>query len=142
MVEEGDESLLFIKQAIRCIYECTPHQPLATGTPLLCALPNYPSVQSFKWHTLTILFWAKYIVQNSECPLWKAALGEIWEMFTQSEQRQEAIREQSTQLKHNCISVSQRVLWTTISKPGFHFTDYQHLILGLTKQSSDSLFAK
>lgn len=39
-----DDSLLFIKQAIRCIYECTPHPLLATDNPFLCAHPSHPSV--------------------------------------------------------------------------------------------------
>lgn len=67
-----NESLLVIKQAIRCIYECKPHQPPATDTHHLCPLQNhlvrslatYSPQFDFKPNTVCIV----------ERPLWKAAL--------------------------------------------------------------------
>lgn len=128
--KKKNESLLFIKQAIRCIYECTPHQ-----TPPLHPPPNHPSVQSFQWHYPPEFYLKPNTVCSMvECPLWKAALGEIWGMFTRSEQRQEAIREQrGNTLNYNTtVSLHHRA---AVNKPGIHFIDYQHLILRLTKQS-------
>lgn len=89
--EKKIESLLFIKQAIRCIYECIPHQlqtPSSSSKPPISSVivVTYPPQFYLKPSTVCSMV---------ECPLWKAVLGEIWEMFTQLEQRWEAIREQS-----------------------------------------------
>lgn len=92
--KKKNKSLLFIKQAISVFMNArhishwiqTPPPPPSSSKPPISSVISvtYPPQVYLNSNTVCSMV---------ECPLWKAALGDIWEMFTQSEQRQEAIRD-------------------------------------------------
>lgn len=73
--EKMNGYLQLINQAIRHIYECTPHQPMASATPFLRSHPKQPSVQSFQRHTRhAFSFLSNVLWSRVECSQLKIGL--------------------------------------------------------------------
>lgn len=144
--KKTDESPLFIKQAIRRIYECTPHQPhIGSSSSSSVLLQTAPQLSRFGDIPSTFLFKAAYSLEHGRVLALKGCTRRDWENVdtiwaeTGGNKRDRVETRSARTLPYQCITEPLRA---AISEPGIHFIDYQHLMLRLTKQSMQSLFAK